>query len=83
MPNGDEVSFLCYTCFSESDKNMNKRQSFLETTILIIELLKRIPKSWWITAQQMQLEESNPFFIDMNRNRKPYSYRWSQCMLGA
>ncbi|WP_163372656.1 helix-turn-helix transcriptional regulator [Endozoicomonas acroporae] len=33
---------------------MNKRQSSLETTILIIELLKRIPKSWWITAQQLK-----------------------------
>lgn len=54
MPNGDEVSFLCYTCFAESDKDMNKRQSSLETTILIIELLKRIPKSWWITAQQLK-----------------------------
>lgn len=35
---------------------MNKRQSSLETTILIIELLKRIPKSWWITAQQLKLQ---------------------------
>ena len=33
---------------------MNKRQTSLETTILIIELLKRIPKSWWITALELK-----------------------------
>lgn len=44
---------------------MNKRQSSLETTILIIELLKRIPKSWSITAQELQQQLA---VIGLNRD---------------
>ncbi|WP_354008584.1 helix-turn-helix transcriptional regulator [Endozoicomonas lisbonensis] len=33
---------------------MSKRSSALDTTILILELLKRIPKNWSITAQELQ-----------------------------
>ena len=44
---------------------MTKRQSSLDTALLLIELLKRIPKNWYITAQQLQQQLAD---MGMDRN---------------